>query len=288
MMRDLPAAERAALTERRNAPGLVRLAGHLGAILACGWAIAAGVPGWPLLLPVQGVLIAFLFTLQHECTHRTPFAHDRLCDVVGHGAGFLILNPFLWFRAFHFAHHRHTNRPGDPELDGPEIETRAQWLWHVSGVPYWRTQAALMIRLLRGTERPEWLPERLRPRAEAEARVLAVLYALAALSLIWSPLVLWVWVLPVLLGQPALRVYLLAEHGDCPRVADMLANTRTTFTTAAVRWLAWNMPYHAEHHLAPQVPFHRLPALHALIRARLQVTAPGYGAFTRAYLARRR
>lgn len=94
--------------------------------------------------------------------------------------------------------------------------------------------------------------------------------------------------MPCLLGQPALRLYLLAEHGDCPQVADMLQNTRTTFTARAVRALAWNMPYHAEHHLAPQVPFHRLPALHALIRDRLRVTAPGYAAFTRDYLARRR
>ena len=65
--------------------------------------------------------------------------------------------------------------------------------------------------------------------------------------------------LPVLLGQPALRLYLLAEHGDCPRVANMFENTRTTFTTAMMRFLAWNMPYHVEHHVYPQVPFYRLP-----------------------------
>lgn len=284
---DLPAEARARLTRRRNGPGLARLAAHLGAIGACGAAIAAGVPGWGLLLPVQGVLIVFLFTLQHECTHRTPFASDRLCEVLGHAVGFLILNPFLWFRAFHLAHHRHTNQPGDPELDGAGIETRRDWLRHVSGWPYWRAQAALLVRLARGRERPVWLSERARPRAEAEARVLLGLYALAAASLAVSPMLLWVWLVPAALGQPALRLYLLAEHGDCPRTADLLENTRTTFTTRAVRWLAWNMPYHAEHHLAPQVPFHALPALHGLIRDRLRTTAPGYAAFTRAYLARR-
>jgi fatty acid desaturase len=123
---------------------------------------------------------------------------------------------------------------------------------------------------------------------QAEARAMLGLYGLAALSLLASPVLLWVWVVPALLGQPALRLYLLAEHGDCPRVADMLANTRTTFTTGLVRFLAWNMPYHTEHHVFPSVPFHRLPALHAHLRAHLKVTAPGYAAFTRAYLARRR
>ena len=100
-------------------------------------------------------------------------------------------------------------------------------------------------------------------------------------------LLFWLWILPVILGQPFLRLYLLAEHGDCPRVANMLENTRTTFTTALVRFLAWNMPFHVEHHVYPNVPFHRLPALHDLMQDRLQVTSQGYAAFTRDYLARR-
>jgi fatty acid desaturase len=95
-------------------------------------------------------------------------------------------------------------------------------------------------------------------------------------DLLWSPLVLWLWIVPILLGQPVLRLYLLAEHGDCPQVADMLLNTRTTLTTRLVRFLAWNMPYHAEHHLMPNVPFHHLPRLHARLPGPLGVVADGY------------
>ena len=84
----------------------------------------------------------------------------------------------------------------------------------------------------------------------------------------------------LLLGQPVLRLYLLAEHGRCPFVANMFENTRTTFTNALVRRLAWNMPYHAEHHAWPVVPFHRLPDLHVMTAPHLRVTAPGYAAFT--------
>ena len=89
---------------------------------------------------------------------------------------------------------------------------------------------------------------------------------------IW-PVLFWVWILPCLPGQPVLRLYLLAEHGRCPFVADMLKNTRTTFTNRIVRFLAWNMPYHVEHHTLPQVPFHRLPDLHDRMQPHLKVTA---------------
>lgn len=50
----LPAAEKADLTARSDRAGLWHLAGHGGLILVTGAAIAARVPFWPLLLPVQG------------------------------------------------------------------------------------------------------------------------------------------------------------------------------------------------------------------------------------------
>lgn len=285
----LPAADRTRLTARSDRRGLAHLACHLGLLALTGTGIAAGVPGWGLLLLPHGVLLVFLFTLEHECTHQTPFASARLNDAVGHACGFLLLLPFGWFRLFHLAHHRFTNLDGqDPELDTPKPETRAAFVRHVSGLPIWAAQARLVWRLALGRERARYLPEPARPRLAAEARLMLAGYGLAAASLALSPLALWLWLVPAVLGQPFLRLYLLAEHGDCPRVADMLANTRTTFTTRAVRLIAWNMPFHAEHHVYPAVPFHRLPDLHRLMRDHLRVTAPGYAAFTRAYLARRR
>ncbi|MGL5010248.1 MAG: fatty acid desaturase [Paracoccaceae bacterium] len=279
---------KARLTARSDRAGLWHLAGHLGAIFACGALIAAGVPGWWALLPVQGVLVIFLFTLEHEATHKTPFASERVNDWVGRLCGFLILLPFTWFRYFHLAHHRWTNIPGrDPELEGAKPATKRAWVWHVSGVPYWISQGRLMLGLVTGRAAGDYLPAGALPRILLEARVMAVGYGLVGLSLLFSPVLFWVWLLPVVLGQPFLRLYLLAEHGDCPQVANMFENTRTTFTTAVVRFLAWNMPYHAEHHVYPAVPFHQLPVLHGMMKDELRVTAEGYGAFTKAYLERR-
>ncbi|WP_202902162.1 fatty acid desaturase [Pseudooceanicola atlanticus] len=285
---ELDAETRAALTARRDAPGVIRAAFHFGAIGLCGAGIAADVALWPLLIVVQGVLIAFLFTLEHEATHGTPFRNQRLNEWAGHLAGAANLVPFLWFRYFHLAHHRHTNLPDkDPELDAPKPATRLGWAWHVSGLPFWWANIRLLGRLARGEERPDYLPSRARRRAEREARVLLGLYAVALASLLVSPVLFWVWILPALIGQPALRVYLLAEHGDCPQVASILDNTRTTLTNQLVRLIAWNMPYHVEHHAYPNVPFHALPRLHRRMRDALRVTAPGYAAFTRRYLSRR-
>ena len=285
----LPADLREAMTARSDGPGLWHLAGHLGAILGLGALIATGVPGWWLLLPVQGVLIVFLFTLEHEATHRTPFRTVWLNDWAGRLAGVLLVLPFEWFRAFHMAHHRWTNLPGkDPELAGSTPATWAEWVWHVSGLPYWWSELRLMARLIAGRVTEDFVAEGAKGRVVAEARWMMVLYGLAGASLFWTPLLLWVWVVPVLLGQPALRLYLLAEHGDCPEVVSMFENTRTTFTTKGMRWLAWNMPYHVEHHVWPTVPFHRLPEVHGLMKDELRITAEGYAAFTKGYLARRR
>ena len=115
---------------------------------------------------------------------------------------------------------------------------------------------------------------------------LAAYGLLAALSIAaQSTALLWVWLLPALLGQPFMRLYLLAEHTRCPHVANMLENTRTTFTTRLVRFIAWNMPYHIEHHTYPAVPFHKLPAFHAIIHDQLGCTQDGYGRFHADYVS---
>ena len=90
----------------------------------------------------------------------------------------------------------------------------------------------------------------------------------------WTPLLFWVG--PQLLGQPFLRLYLLAEHTGCTHDRNGLTNTRTVLTTAPVRLLMWNMPFHAEHHLYPSIPFHRLEAAHRAVQDRLGVVQPGY------------
>lgn len=287
LIRALPEADRIALTRLKSGPGVRAAALHFAVIAGLAVAIGTRVPGWPILMLPQGIALIFLFTLHHEVVHRTVFTSARANDAVARVCGVLIGLPSTWFRYFHLAHHRHTQDPErDPELAHQKPETPAAWAFHVTGLPVWWGQVQTLVRNAAGKADDPFLPTRAATRIRAEARAMLALYGLVALISIavGSALALWVWIVPVLLGQPFLRLYLLAEHGRCPFVANMLHNTRTTYTNRLVRALAWNMPFHAEHHAAPQVPFHQLPALNKVLRDHIAVTSPGYVAFNLEYL----
>jgi len=269
------------LSARSDLRGLAQLALHLAALLATGSAVALARGSlWlaPALL-LHGLVLAFLFAPLHETIHRTAFRSRRLNDVVAFACGAALILPPEYFRAFHFAHHRHTQDPDrDPELRTAKPGSLGGYLWQVSGLPYWGERITTTVRHARGRVDEPFVARHLKPRVVREALCLLGLYALLALGALLAgsaaPLVYWL--LPALLGQPFLRMYLLAEHTLCPLVPEMLRNSRTIRSTALVRRLAWNMPYHAEHHAHPALPFHALPAAHALLKDRIAVQAPGY------------
>src|SRR4029453_19329586 len=285
--RGIDRARLADLNRRSDARGLCHLAGHGLLLLATGARLGLALYTWwavPATV-LHGIVLIALFAPLHETIHRTAFRSRWLNDAVGWLCGLVLVLPPEYFRFFHFAHHRHTQDPlSDPELASPKPTTVGQWLIHVSGWNYWRAEGVGLVTHALG-RKPE--PFLTAPRAAArvvgEARVALIIYALVAVAAAaegsWAPLTFWV--LPVLAGQPFLRFYLLAEHTLCPLVPDMLANSRTTRSNAGVRFLAWNMPYHAEHHAFPSVPFHALPALHRDLRTDLKVVAPGYIAVNR-------
>ena len=287
----VPYAELKALSEPSDAAGLRHLAGHAALLLGSGALIWLSRGSVWLLVPamlLHGILLIFLFAPLHETVHRTAFRSVRLNDAVGWVAGALLVLPPVYFRYFHFAHHRHTQDPArDPELAQAKPTNWWRYLRHLSGLPVWIGNAQAVITHAAGRVPEAFVPKGRQGEIVREARVLLGIYAAVAVGSIAlaSPAALIYWVIPALLGQPFLRAYLLAEHGACPLVRDMLANTRTTLTNAVVRFLAWNMPYHTEHHVYPAVPFHRLPEAHALLKERLKVVSPGYLAAQREIVA---
>ncbi|MFY2824895.1 fatty acid desaturase [Ruegeria sp. MALMAid1280] len=286
LISSIPPPVKARLQRRSNAAGLWHLALYLAGLTATTTCIALKVPFWPVFLMPLGVLLVFLFTLSHECTHKTPFRNGWLNEIIGHLISIPIALPFTWFRYFHLAHHKWTNHPEkDPELAGkPRPDNWPELLIYLSGWPYWTGMAKTLLQNAFGQVDAPYLPAPQHHAMRTEARLLLALYTFACVSLFYTPLLFWVWFCPVLIGQPFLRLYLLAEHGLCPPVANMLENSRTTFTNRIVRFLAWNMPYHAEHHAFPNVPFHQLPALHDWTRAQLLSTSDGYLDFTGEYV----
>ncbi len=271
------------LTARANGPGLRHLAVHLGFMAATGalclwlqgvWLVAA--------MTAHGLLLVFLFPPLHESVHRTAFATPWINKAVADLCGFLLLLPPRWFTAFHMAHHRFTQDPErDPELASPKPTTFWRYVYLLTGVEYWLRMVQGLIGRALGRTPGAFIDPRSRRRSIAEARVYLLLYAaIAVVSAATDPRpVLVLWIGPALLGQPFLRAYLLSEHWGCPAVKDMWANTRSVVSVAPVRWLAWNMPYHAEHHANPGIPFHALPAYGELMRGARKVEAAGYAPF---------
>jgi fatty acid desaturase len=229
---------------------------------------------------LHGVALNFVFCAMHETIHRTAFASRRINDAVAWVAGALLLLPPEYFRAFHFAHHRFTQDSArDPELAQPPPSSLAVYLWRVSGIPNWTKRLTVTLRhAVSGRVCEPFVAETKRPLIVREARVLWLCYvAILALSLAArSDAALIYWLFPAMLGQPFLRLYLLSEHLGCTISNDMYANTRTIYTNAAVRLLAWQMPYHVEHHAYPSVPFHALARVNSIVRDRIEVDAAGY------------
>jgi fatty acid desaturase len=289
-------ADLRALQERSDAKGLAHLAGHLILLLATG-ALIALAQGWWLLPAVlfHGIGLIFLFAPLHETVHRTAFKSRWLNDGIAFAIGLLLILPREYFRAFHFAHHRHTQDPArDPELGSPRPATRGQWLLYVSGLPYWRWQIQGLITRAFGRVGEDFYGnDAQRRKVVFESRLVIANYVVVLLaSLFFGSDLAWrYWLLPALLGQPFLRLYLLAEHWGCPlspanSPITMLLRSRTTYTNRAMRFLAWNMPFHAEHHAFPALPFHALPRANVLIKDQLGMTSPGYLAATGWILAR--
>ena len=231
---------------------------------------------------VLGVVGIFLFAPLHECIHRTAFRSRWLNDTVAGVAGFLLLLPPRYFRSFHLSHHRHTQVSArDPELVGKNVSTFGQYLIYVSGMLYWRDGILILIRHAMGQVTAPYIGRAASQPIINEARCYLFIYlVLAVLSAIFqTTMLVTFWLVPAVLGQPVLRLYLLAEHTLCPLIPDMLRNSRTTLTMLSVRFIAWNMPYHAEHHALMAIPFHALPRAHMLFRDRIDHLIPGYSKF---------
>lgn len=283
-----------ALGQRSDAQGLLRLAGHLAAIYVTGrlYSLTLAHELWALTVPAvvaYGFTLVTMFATMHECVHRTAFATPWLNNAVGWFAGLLSFYNSTFYRYYHGWHHRFTQIPGrDPELDDPKPTSLATYALELSGVPWWlgklRTHASIALGFV---EKYPFLNHQTRGPVINSVRFQLLVYALGILVSLaeWQPLFLTYWLLPVAAGQPLLRAILLAEHTGCSESDDALANTRTTHTVWPVRFLMWEMPYHAEHHRYPAIPFFALQRAHAALGPQLEhVARDGYLGVNRALL----
>ncbi|MGF1568770.1 MAG: fatty acid desaturase [Nodosilinea sp.] len=272
----------ATFNQRSNRAGGLQFFGHLGVMVVSGllWGMAPGWVAGPALV-VYGASLALMFCAMHECCHRTAFASPRLNDAAAWLAGLLSFYNSSFYRRYHKWHHRYTQIPGkDPELSDPKPESWGNYLWQLSGLPWWMGKVRGHSKVALGhLEGCYFLPTSAQGEVMRSTRWQLATYAAVGLgsTALGHPwFLVTYWVLPLAVGQPLLRFVLLAEHTGCSYDDNPLTNTRTTLTLGPLRWLMWNMPYHAEHHLYPSMAFHQLPAAHQRLQAHFATVEAGY------------
>jgi len=263
------------LMRRDNQPALVQFLVMYGLVIGTGvWAVLAWNTSWWNIMLSQlgfGVMVCSTFACLHESAHGTAFASRRLNRIVALLAGLVHLYPSSLFRELHFTHHRHTHVPGlDPEITlgnrpAPSVLANLPvYLGWLTGFPL------LMFKIVR---------QGMRMRIALESLlVLSFQLGLLVLAITVEPGLYAIFVGQIV-GHCLLAAYLAPEHNGLPHEGDILEKTRSMDTHRWVKLLMWNMPYHAEHHAFPAVPFHALPRLREQLESRLKHKTDGYSRF---------
>lgn len=292
------------LMKRSDGPALLRFVSLYTLFLgACAWAVASWDQAlWQVALSQLGlgILCCGMFAALHETAHGTAFktpALNKLCALL---AGIAHVYASVMFRELHFTHHRHTHVPGkDPEISlGSEpapsvVRTLPMYLGWLTGLPLLSFKLGMLVSGALGL--PEPVRARLYPFARAKVRPALALesllilgvYAAIALLAVYVNKGFWAILTGQVVGHCLLASYVAAEHNGLPYGAPILECTRSMRTNPLLKLLMWNMPYHAEHHAYPAVPFHALPRLHAELWDELRNRDLSYPGFHLRVLLRR-
>jgi len=276
-----------ALMQKSDNPALIRFVFmYLLFIGACISVIISWNNSWWLFVLSQfffGIMCCSMFACLHETAHNTAFKSKQLNQLAATLTGIAHIYPSTVFRELHFMHHRHTHVPGlDPEISignkpAPSvIGNLPQYFSWLSGLPLLSFKVLMLFSGAIGM--PEPIRKALFPFVHQKVRLKLALESWFVLSIHLGLLMLalfansgfWGLFTGQVIGHCILASYLTPEHNGLPHEGDILNKTRSFPTSKLVNLLMWNMPFHAEHHAYPAVPFHALPSLHKEISAELK------------------
>lgn len=226
----------------------------------------------PLLgILLTGIAIAQFSSLQHEILHGHPFRSQRLNEALALPALTLTV-PFGRFRDTHLAHHH------DPILTDPYDDPESNYLDPVvwAQMPGWlrlvyRLNNTLFGRVVVGSVlgNIRWLLDEA-GRLRRDEPGLRRDWALHLAGLV--PVILWLWaaampwwayLLAAWIGHGLLKIRTFLEHR-----AHESARARTVIVEdrGPLALLFLNNNLHVVHHMHPNVPWYRLPAVYAANR----------------------
>ncbi len=271
-------------TRRSDIPGLIYFFGLLAVIGCTGYIVYLSTGTgwlWPAML-LHGIMLGHLFAPLHETCHGTAFRTRWINEPVLWFSGIVTIWAPLYFRYDHAGHHTYAQMAGkDPEFVLPTPRTFVGYLYYVSALHLWIKNFGWLFRHAQGYMHPfnrQFVPDIELPRIYFEARLMLAIYAAVIAVSIWfgSWAAAIYWFVPTVIGVWVARMIRVADHTGCTEDMDLRTYARTVKTDPITRFLCWNMPYHCEHHLAPSVPFHQLPALHKKVGGELNTVDKGY------------
>jgi omega-6 fatty acid desaturase (delta-12 desaturase) len=283
----------------RSVAEIVASAGPLAAIWALAWmAVYAGLWWLALLLSIPAAaFIVRLFTIQHDCGHRSMFRAGPFNDWIGRAIGVITLTPYDCWRREHAIHHAtsgNLDRRGVGSLVTLTVEEyRALNPLGRLGYRLYRSPLVLFLigpiyvffvqqRLPLGLMREGWRPW---VSAMGTNIALAMLVALIICLGGWKGLLLVH--LPTMVIAASIGVWLFFiqhqfehthwERQDAWNMTESALHGSSHYDLPApLRWLTGNIGIHHVHHVASRIPFYRLttvlkhyPHLHQIGRITL-------------------
>jgi fatty acid desaturase len=243
------------------------LAGHIAQAEAPGF---AGTAAMALCVCLAGHGLHLLAYVGHEGIHINLLRNRGVSALIAIACSAMVPSFFaVGYALTHWAHHKYTNRPEDPDLAiyGP---LRSFWARvflarsRASRVHLRNTIACALGRPDTGAARPPFADETLIWLARLNLVVSATYLAAYATCAVRAPeFALWS------LGMPTLAAYVFSglrpyvEHSDTTVAAPRSARS---FSAALYTLLFFGANYHLEHHLYPGVPCYNLPRLHRELR----------------------
>ena len=223
----------------------------------------------------------------HECGHGTAFKTPWMNDFVYNIASFMVLRQPTSWRWSHARHHTDTIIVGrDPEIAAPRPPDLLGIALNFLNVKSGPREIKKMIMHVFGkmeAEESTYIPPDAHRKIFWTARLYVLIYAaVITLALVKHTILPLMYIgLPSFYGAWLLSVFGLTQHaGLAEDVLDHRLNCRTVYMNPVLRFLYWNMNYHVEHHMFPQVPYHALPALHAEMK---DDAPPAYSGLWEAY-----
>ena len=269
------------LTRRNDRNALTRFCVFLAIVFATGalaWFLRGSWWCVPALL-LYGTIYAFAEAMEHELRHRTPFRTEWLNEAVHWVICFMTWREQIYSRWSHAQHHTYTHLtntvPSDVEIAVKRppsyLKLFTDFIRVSHGIHHLGNIALHSVGVISNSTKAI-VPEIEFRRMCRNSRIVLALYLAV---IVWAVVTHSPWPVIFLLLPRAYGAWLhellaITQHtGLRENELDHRFSTRTLRLNRVLEFLYWNMNYHVEHHMFPNVPFHALPALRKAIESEM-------------------